>query len=202
MLTMFFLSCVPPLVLLGRLLGPLGSLLVWFPWRRRRLKFMSLMLLLNSLFLARWPRSVSSWPPPEDILLRRQRTPVDASKADQSDYARWKICILINLKLTLAVLFFPLSLFFSVSLFSLILVLPLNFEASLESILRPPHVHQQQRTFPWGNASPTLCLPFDSSIWQLDGLSNDITQQEVLWAVFLDNYKVMEESGRRVILFP
>lgn len=54
MLTMFFLSCAPPLLLmLGRLPGTLVSLLMWFPWRRRRLKFMSLMLLLSSLFLAR-----------------------------------------------------------------------------------------------------------------------------------------------------
>lgn len=44
-----------------------------------------------------------------------------------------------------------------------------------------------QGTFPRGNASPALCLPFDSSIWLLNGLSNDITQQEVLWAVFLEN---------------
>lgn len=86
---------------------------------------------------------------------------------------------------------FPLAL--ALPLLSLIVVLPLDLKAPFVSILGSPHVHQQQRTFPRGDASPALCLPFDSSIWLLDGLSDDITQQEVLWAVFLENYKVMEE---------
>lgn len=39
------------------------------------------MLLLSSVFRPRWPRSLSSGPPPDDILLRRQRTPVAQTRS-------------------------------------------------------------------------------------------------------------------------
>lgn len=152
MLTMFFLSRTPPL-LLGRFPEPRGSLLTWLPWRRRRLRFMSLMLLLSSVFLPRWPRSLSSDPPPDDILFRRQRTPVaqrDHQSIGQPSEHRslWpcgrlykdSVCLL-RLTHTLVVFSLPLSLLFPLFLFSLIVFLPLNFKAPFKSVLGSPHVH-------------------------------------------------------------
>ena len=73
MLTMFFLSLGPAL-LFWALPDLLGSLVALLPWRRLKLRFMSLMLLLSSEFRARWPRSFSSAPLPDDIRLLLQRT--------------------------------------------------------------------------------------------------------------------------------
>lgn len=135
MLTMFFLSCTPPLLL--------GCLLTWLPCRRRRLRFMSLMLLLSSEFLPRWPRSLSSGPPPDDILLRRQRTPVAQTTRGSVSLTRvvYKETCLLSLTHTLIVLSLPLTLLLPLPLFSLIVFLSLDFKAPLKSVLRPPHVH-------------------------------------------------------------
>ncbi len=140
MLTMFFLSCP-----FGALPERRGSLLV-LPWRRLRLRFISLILLLSSVFRPRWPRS-SSGPPPEDMRLRLQRTPVTTIV-----FSHKLIVTLVNTLVkcltvkyddvpTLIALSIPLSLFFLLFLLPLIFSKALDLKPSFEIILRPPHIH-------------------------------------------------------------